>query len=101
MPDKNNLDQVKLYSLMENLKSRGFKHFSLEKDWWKDDDNLNTAMKINAYFPLIYSDEFAKFIWGEQLIDVSGIRVPKYIHHLSRMAISKNKLDYINSTTII
>ena len=94
------LEQQNLFlKLCETLKEKGFEHFTLDKTtWWRNSDNRREALEINAHFSLIFSHEFAKFIWGEENIEVEGRGVLSWRYHISIMAQSPDRLGYIAET---
>lgn len=91
------LSQEKLFlKICETVSEKGFEHFTLDKTtWWRNSDNRKEALEINAHYCLIFSHEFAKFVWGEGNVEVSGIKGLAWKYHLSLMAQSDDKLGYI------
>ena len=94
------LDQQQiLLKLCETLKGKGFEHFTLDKNsWWMNSDNRRIALEINAHFSLIFTPEFAAFIWGEENIDIGGKKGLAWKYHLSKLVQSEDKLGYIVET---
>ena len=87
-----------LLKLCEVLIENGFKHFTIDKPWWKEAENRESALDINAHYSLIFSSEFAKFAWGEESIAVGGGVGSSWKFHLSQLAQSEDKLKYIDKT---
>jgi len=83
--------------LCETLIRDGFTHFTLTKqDWWKEAENRKTALGINAHYSLVFSFEFAKFVWGEK--DLEEGKGPAWKFHLSKLSQEEDKLSYIDNT---
>lgn len=88
-----------LLKLFEVLKEKGFEHFTLDKTtWWMDKENREYALDKNVYFSLIFSVEFAKFIWGEENIEINGKTGFSWRLHLGELAKSDDRLGYISKT---
>ncbi len=86
-----------LIKLIQNLKDKGFSHYTIEKEWWNNAENLNWAIDKKIYFPLIYSKEFAKFFWGTKEIDIfGGPSMEDWKFHLQQMVVSEDPLEYIS-----
>lgn len=85
-----------LIKLIQNLRDRGFVHFSLEKEWWNNAENLKYAIDKKIYFPLIYSKEFADFFWGTAQIQLSNNEmIEEWKYRLKEMVLLDEPLEYI------
>ena len=53
--------------------------------------------KMNDYFPIIFSHDFAKAFWGDKFVPTENTSEPYIIwkHHLSNMVLEQEPLKYI------
>ena len=89
--------QLILIKLIQNLKNKGFNHFSLEKEWWNNAENLNYAVEKKIYYPLIYSKEFGEFFFSkEPILVLEKFSFDHAWHfHFQQMVISDDPLVYL------
>lgn len=86
-----------LIKLIQTLRDKGFSHYTLEKEWWNNSENLSYAIDKKVYYPLIYSHEFAKFCWGVKNVEVFGSgQVEDWRFHLQQMVVCEDPLGYIS-----
>ncbi len=88
-------EELILIKLIQTLKDKDFKHYTLEKEWWNNSENLQYAVSKKIYFPLIYSREFARFFWGTEI--VNDTLEEAWSFHLQKTVISDNPLEYIST----
>lgn len=74
---------------------------ALEKlDWHKKTFNKRPAKlwinpKIEFYYQIIFSHEFAKAFWGEDFYEITDARRRKWQYHLHQMILEKEPLKYL------
>ncbi len=84
-----------LFKIIEVLKNANFKHIVIDNsEWWKDINKRKEAIEKGYHFPLIFDQEFAKFIWGTGCSNPDNL--PDWMFHLARVAICNDRLWYLD-----